>query len=257
MKKNILLILIPFICLGMYSTEASAEVNTELRHEQVTYSPEGKHLFILSGQSNMARLPIEKSFVPTINKNLGADNVIIIKHAIGGQPIRRWYKNWPSLTNKKFKKPTEIGDIYDELMHQTNMAIKNKTIASVTFIWVQGETDATQKFGDIYEKSVNGLWQQLSHDLNFTPIRLVLGRLSDFGNNHKKRKEHWLKVRQAQMNVVNNSELSTWVNTDDLNDVISKKTNKVVNDLHYSKEGYLIFGTRIAQAALTLLKETP
>jgi hypothetical protein len=37
----------------------------------------------------MARMIPNDSFVPAINKKFGADNVITVKFALGGQPIRR------------------------------------------------------------------------------------------------------------------------------------------------------------------------
>ena len=49
---------------------------------------QGKHLFILSGQSNMARLKPENSFIPAVESKFGKENVIVVKHAKGGQPIR-------------------------------------------------------------------------------------------------------------------------------------------------------------------------
>ena len=54
----------------------------------------GKHLFILSGQSNMARFKPKSWFTPAISEALGAENVIVSFHAQGGQPISKWYKQW-------------------------------------------------------------------------------------------------------------------------------------------------------------------
>ena len=51
-------------------------------------------LFILSGQSNMAGLNPDLSFTPAIKKEFPDDKVIVVKHAIGGRPIRLWYKDW-------------------------------------------------------------------------------------------------------------------------------------------------------------------
>ena len=55
---------------------------------------DAKHLFILSGQSNMAGLRPEESFTPAVEAAFGKDHVIVVKDAQGGQPIRRWYKKW-------------------------------------------------------------------------------------------------------------------------------------------------------------------
>ena len=42
---------------------------------------EGKHLFILSGQSNMALLNHEESFTPILKDKFGEENVIVVKDA--------------------------------------------------------------------------------------------------------------------------------------------------------------------------------
>ena len=60
------------------------------------HAGEGKHLFILSGQSNMAGLNPAISFTPTVEAAFGKENVIVVKSAQGGQPIRRWHKGWKS-----------------------------------------------------------------------------------------------------------------------------------------------------------------
>jgi hypothetical protein len=38
----------------------------------------------------MAGMNPEKVFTPEINKHFGAENVVVVKVAQGGQPIRRW-----------------------------------------------------------------------------------------------------------------------------------------------------------------------
>jgi len=55
-------------------------------------SKQKTHLFILSGQSNMAGLNPQISFTPTVETAFGKENVIVVKDAKGGQPIMRWYK---------------------------------------------------------------------------------------------------------------------------------------------------------------------
>ena len=50
---------------------------------------------------------------PTVTAKFGAENVIVVKDAQGGQPIRRWYKQWKPEGGKK---PDGNGDLYDRLM---------------------------------------------------------------------------------------------------------------------------------------------
>lgn len=54
---------------------------------------DSKHLFILSGQSNMQGHRPDEAFTPAVSKTLGKDKVIVIQDAQGGQPIQRWFKD--------------------------------------------------------------------------------------------------------------------------------------------------------------------
>ncbi|MEM6820913.1 MAG: sialate O-acetylesterase [Verrucomicrobiota bacterium] len=209
------------------------------------------HLFILSGQSNMARLDPNLSFSPTVENAFGKANVVIVKDAKGGEPIRRWYKNWkPAQGNA----PKALGDLYDRLMKKAIPAIEGKNVTTVTFIWMQGERDAREQHGSVYADSLNGLVTQLSSDLGRDDINFVIGRLSDFDMSNSKY-PHWTKVREAQMSVAQNRPFSAWVNTDDLNDGVNEKGEVIKNDLHYSVDGYKEFGKRIADKAIALIKE--
>lgn len=211
---------------------------------------EGKHVFILSGQSNMVRLNLEESFTPTIKEKFGNENVIVIKDAKGAQSIRRWYKDWKSLEKDA---PKAQPDLYDTLMAKVYSAIENKKIASVTFIWMQGERDARKKFGTIYEESLRGLYNQLCNDLKRKDINFIIGRLNDFDMLNKNW-QHWTMIRDIQVKVAESNPIYDWVNTDDLNDGINRKGKKIKNDLHMSKEGYIKLGKRFADKAIKLIE---
>ena len=202
----------------------------------------GKHLFILSGQSNMAGLDPDMSFTPTVREAFGAEHVIVVKDAQGGQPIRRWYNQWKPATGDA---PKATGDLYDRLMTKVNAAIKDQKIATVTFVWMQGERDAREKHGEVYAKSLAGLIEQLGADLGHKDVNFVIGRLSDFDNDNK-RYPHWTIVRDAQVKVAEASKRGAWVDTDDL--------NGDKDGLHYTKEGYKTLGERFAKAAIELVR---
>src|SRR5210317_156440 len=59
------------------------------------------HVFILSGQSNMAGMDPETGFVPEARKLFGNEEVVYIKVAKGGQPICRWVEEWAEIAEKK------------------------------------------------------------------------------------------------------------------------------------------------------------
>ena len=209
----------------------------------------GKHLFILSGQSNMARFKPALWFTPGISEALGADNVIVSFHAQGGQPISKWYKEWKS---GKGETDPDAGKIYDAMMGATQTMIEGEKIRSVTFIWMQGEADSKAKNSDVYLASLNGLKKQLEQDLKRTDLNFIIGRLSDSGlyrRRDKKRVEnpHWEGIRKAQQAFADASQRAVWIDTDDLN---GEK-----NALHLIKpEGYDTLGKRYVEAAVQLVK---
>ncbi len=213
---------------------------------------DGVHLFILSGQSNMAGLKPEESFTPAVETKFGKDHVVVVKDAHGGQPIRRWYKAWKSASGEK---PDKTGDLYDRLLTQVKKAMDGKKIQTVTFLWMQGERDAREKHADVYAASLKGLYAQLSKDLGREDVNLVIGRLSDFDMDNKKY-PHWTRIRKVQVEVAEAHDRAAWVNTDDLNDGKNRRGKEIKDDLHYSAEGYKVFGERLAKEAIALINKT-
>ena len=207
------------------------------------------HLFILSGQSNMAGLKPEESFIPDVEEAFGKDHVIVVKDALGGQPIRRWYKNWETADGSR---PESTGDLYQRLMEKVQAVTGGKEIQTVTFIWMQGERDAKEKHGEVYKASLEGLLEQLSGDLERDDINVVIGRLSDFDMNNTKY-PHWNLVREQQAAFVQDGPQRTLVNTDDLNDGVNRRGKEIRDDLHYSAHGYVELGSRFAKEAIQLI----
>jgi len=219
--------------------------------KDTTEHDDGIHLFIFSGQSNMARFKPNEEFQSLVEVEFGKENVIIVKEAKGGQPICRWYKKWKSTGGEV---PESCGDIYDMLMSKVMSAFQGEDIASVTFFWMQGEKDAKESHGEVYEESLKGLLAQLQSDLQFNEINFVCGRLSDFGMDNKKC-PHWTMIRDIQQSFAESYPRGTWINTDDLNDGIDGKGRDRQNALHYSVDGYKILGERYAEKAIMLINK--
>lgn len=211
----------------------------------------GKHLFILSGQSNMARLNHQACFNPWVEKAFGKNRVIVVKDAMGSQPIYRWYKGWnPDQADTAVIR----GELYDTLMRKVWAQIENNRIKTVTFVWMQGERDARMGWGSVYEESLRGLYRQLSEDLKRSDVNFVIGRLNDFDLPCEKY-QHWNLVRAAQMKVGASDPRFTWVNTDDLNDGLNEQGKEIVNDLHLSVKGYEELGKRFAEGAIQIIRK--
>lgn len=213
------------------------------------HAQQGKHLFILSGQSNMAGLKPEKSFTPAVEKEFGKEHVIIIHDAQSGCPIRNWVKDWkpaPGKSVKGDKQPN--GQLYDRLMGKVKPAIEGQKIEAVTFIWMQGERDAKEGHGADYAKSFTMLIDQLKADLQRKDIGFVIGRISDHGIKNGMNIPDWPVVREAQVKLAGDNPLGAWVDTDDLNG------NK--DGLHYDPSGYAKLGERFAEAAIKLIRKS-
>ncbi len=207
------------------------------------------HLFILSGQSNMAGMKPEAGFLPEAKKLFADGEVVFIKVASGGKPIRLWVTEWNEIA-KKYKVKTTITETkyYKPIIEQYNKLLaKHSKFASVTFCWMQGERDAKESLSAVYPVALKKLISNLRRDLKQPKMAFVIGRLSDCLTT-----DHWKAVRKCQVEIAKKDplKLGAWIDTDDLND--KEKDGKKRNDLHYTKKGYVILGQRYARQAKAL-----
>ncbi len=209
---------------------------------------DARHLFILSGQSNMARMNPALSFTPIVEHEFGAANVIVVHDALGGRSIRHWFKDWKPSVGPA---PQDNGELYDRLMDKVRRALGGTRPETVTFIWMQGENDAKGRHANEYEASLQGLLDQLRCDLRRNDLNFVIGRINDHGLD-KEFADDWKCVRNIQMRVADEHPRGAWVDTDDLNDV--EKDGVVVQDLHLTPEGYRLLGERFARKAIELIR---
>ncbi|MCC4212003.1 sialate O-acetylesterase [Leeuwenhoekiella parthenopeia] len=212
-----------------------------------------KHLFILSGQSNMELLQPNESFIPILSKRFGKKSITVVKFAKGTQPIRKWYRDWKPLEGKE---PKADPILYDSLMIRVSQSINREDFSTVTFVWMQGERDAHESLGNVYEKSLLGLYQQLSNDLNRNDVNFIIGRLSDCGLT-KKGWPDWSMIREIQVKVAESHPRFGWINTDDLNEGVNRKGEIIQNDIHMSRTGYIVMGERFARKAIELIESNP
>jgi hypothetical protein len=207
----------------------------------------------------MAGLDPAISFTPTVTKAFGSDSCVVVKHAVGGTSIRAWCKK-----NLEDPPPT-VGSIpkvwgchYDRLREIMQTAIKENTFQTVTFVWMQGESD---KRNPQYHAYLPELVRQVKEDLGRADINVVIGRISDAGLYPEKEPEGKRKqmydgakyIRRTQVAFAESYPRGAWVDTDDLND--RKKNGKIIHDVHYTVRGYEILGQRFAEAAIDLIKK--
>jgi hypothetical protein len=214
----------------------------------------GKHLFILSGQSNM-REPLPGSFTESVSQVFGKDNVLVVTYGKPSQPIRQWYKLWAAPAAPADSKPIDTssnGQLYDQLLQIVKNKIKGEKIASVTFVWMQGEADAEGGWGSVYEQSFYGILDQFKKDLDLQKINFVIGRINDY----------WLPskgivdgdiVRATEVKIGEANENGAWVDTDDLNKGVNPWGGFELDSGHFPPAGYRVLGQRFARKACQII----
>lgn len=212
------------------------------------------HLFILSGQSNMQGLQPENGFLPAARKRLPDSEVVHLKVAKGGQPIRYWVAEWDAIAKGAGLSQTNPkGPIYYEAIMRGLRPIlaQHPHPASISFCWMQGERDAKSGMEPAYEAALKQLIANLRRDLIRPDLNVVIGRISDHDPGEKWR-AGWEAVRRIHVKVATEDPHGAWVDTDDTNN--KSKNGKPNNDLHYTKEGYTLFGERLARQAVRLIE---
>jgi len=208
------------------------------------------HVFILSGQSNMAKMNPEGGFVPEARKLFGSEDVVYFKVAKGGQPICRWVKEWPEIAKKNGLDSSHIDRILqgESTKYYQTILDKYKTLlenypnpASVTFCWMQGERDANGGAHAPYKDALKLLISKLRRDLKRPDMNIVIGRIGDYALG----KPSPDAVRKVQREIADEDPRGAWVDVDDLND---KEVNgKIQSNVHYNRpEGYITLGRRFA-----------
>jgi len=213
------------------------------------------HIFILSGQSNMARMKPQVGFEPEARQLFPDADIVYMKVSRGGQPIRLWVKDYAEIAKKhRLTIPgKQTGTpLYEPILKQyQNLLTRHPQPASVTLCWMQGERDAREKLSAAYQEALEQLIKRLRRDLGQPEMNVVIGRLSDFGGPDY---TDWQNIRTAHVAVAAKDPRCAWVDCDDLNDREVGDSRK--NDLHYTATGYELLGRRFARQAKALISGT-
>ncbi len=209
------------------------------------------NLFILAGQSNMTG-GLEKGFADTVHKAVGEDRVTIVRSMRSGRGIRFWVQDYalPEDHELHGMLQTGNGEEYPRLLQAVQEAGDLDAFESITFIWMQGESDAGRHLGVAYERSFKALLARLEKDLGIGRMHFVIGRISDHGLSGDKA-EGWKEVRAVQQKIAEDDPLGSWIDTDDLNGGDEKKPE---GDLHYPPHESIRLGERFGEAALRQLQ---
>lgn len=209
----------------------------------------GKHLFILSGQSNMTGNLLQ-GFTEKVEGAFGKDKVTIAMSMKSGRGIRFWCADYRYADNHKpsEQEQRDNGSLYQPLIERVKAAAAGEVFETVTFIWMQGESDAGRGYAEVYAESFIKLLHRLKADLKRNDIKFVIGRLSDFDMKNQKH-PHWTKMREVQVKIAGDHRDGEWIDTDDL---IHEDPNAAGN-LHYGKDESIKLGGRFAAKAIEMI----
>ena len=73
-----------------------------------------------------------------------------------------------------------FGNLYGKFFVQIDSIMKMYEPSPIALLWMQGERDAREELGEVYEDQLKKLYKQLCQDLGRKNINFVIGRLSDF-----------------------------------------------------------------------------
>ena len=210
----------------------------------------GNHLFVLSGQSNMTG-GLKAGFVKTVEDTFGKDKVMVVHHSKSGRGIRFWDKDYEFPENYRFpgkgvpseRTKLQHGQEYGPLIEKAREAYEGKPFDTVTFVWMQGESDGGRGLAPAYEKSFLRMLNRIKKDLERKDVAFVIGRIND----SRMSDPNWTAMRKVLVKLAENTEHGEWINTDDL--------SEPENGVHFPKESYPILGSRFAQKAIALIRK--
>ena len=210
----------------------------------------GHHLFILSGQSNMTG-GLKAGFVKTVEDTFGKDKVVVVHHSKSGRGIRFWDKDYEFPENYRFpgkgvpseRTKLQHGQEYGPLIEKAREAYDGKPFHTVTFVWMQGESDGGRGLAPAYEKSFLRLLGRLKTDFGRKDVAFVIGRINDSYVSDP----NWKAMRDVQVKLAEDTDHGEWIDTDDL--------SEPEHGVHFPKENYEKLGQRFAQKAITLIRK--
>ncbi len=208
-----------------------------------------KHLFILSGQSNMTGT-VRDAFADRVRERFGEENAVVVMRMKSGRGIRFWVADYgqPKGRGISERAMNSNGQEYKPLIEAAMAAAKDQSFDTVGFIWMQGESDANNRLSEVYEESFVKLIKHLEKDLGRDDLYFVIGRINDYARSRPDN-EHWKRVRETQIKL-GKTRGNAWIDTDDLN---GGDANRPDGDIHFPREGAEIVGQRFADKAMELI----
>ncbi|MEC8556836.1 MAG: sialate O-acetylesterase [Planctomycetota bacterium] len=213
-------------------------------------------------QNNLSkRFGVELSFAKLISESLPGKKIAIIKYSRGGTSIDQRAAGGFGCWEPDFEQGDGNGkgvNQYDHFLATVRGAMASRDIDGdgeddklipAGILWMQGESDAARSIevADAYEANLKRLLDLIRAALHTDDLPVVIGRISDSGNDKKDgRVWDWGdRVRKAQADFVTKDGYAALVTTTD--------DYGYSDPWHYDTAGYLDLGKQFAEQMLGLI----
>lgn len=164
----------------------------------------------------------EISFGHAMAKAFPNDDIRLVKYAANGTAL---YNDWA---------PTQ-GAQYVSFMRTmrgalNNLRSKNTEVEVAGMLWLQGESDAQEMKGGEYKKNLLAFIKHMRLEFYNWKMPFVIARVRNFYG----RGIQAQMVREAQVEVANETEYVAWFDTDD--------SGKLIKGGHYTSDGLIKIG---------------
>jgi hypothetical protein len=177
----------------------------------------------------------EISFGHAMANTFPADDVRLVKYAVGGRSL---YEDWA---------PAK-GMTYDKFMRTAKEALVDLDAEGVAYevagmLWLQGESDAEEAQAESYKKNLSEFIVHMRTEFKTAKMPFVIARVrSHYGGETGQAQI----VRDAQKEMGESMEQVAWFDTDDCS---------MLNAGHYDADGLILIGKRFAETYTAMLNE--
>ena len=159
----------------------------------------------------------------------------VVKAAFSGTSITEWNP----------QKPDAPGSCYKALIDETKAAVaaakeKQITLRPRAFVWVQGESDASEKGAAAYPQEIADLVAAIRKELDAPELIALLGVNTHFGSD---KNPFMPKIVEAQKIAASQMARCAYVDT---------ASATIANSAHFDTKGTIDIGNRFAEALLQM-----
>lgn len=191
-------------------------------------------------EKDSTRFGPEMSLVPRLAQRFRADELLVIKRAVGGSSLLDWAPDW-SESRAAITGFPQFGPLYDKLLARIRELTRGRNVHFEALFWMQGERDARiPKAGRDYYENWKVFIARLRRDLQAPHLPVIAGQVNPPREDYPAVQ----MVRRAQERVAGEDPDVVLVSTEGL--------SKLADRLHYDSNGQLQLGNRFADAYLAL-----